>query len=55
VVFADGRRLKLEKEEVRESCGREKEKSEKNVRWGEREKKIIFYKKLKVKIIILMI
>jgi hypothetical protein len=26
-----------------------------NVRWGEREKKIIFLKKLKVKIIILMI
>jgi hypothetical protein len=49
------KKTEIGEEEDERVAGERKKKSEKNVRWGEREKKIIFLKKLKVKIIILMI
>jgi hypothetical protein len=43
------KKTEIGEEEDERVAGERKKKSEKNVRWGEREKKIIFLKKVKSK------
>jgi ribosomal protein S8E len=49
------KKTEIGEEEDERDAGERKKKSEKNVWWGEGEKKVIFLKKLKVNIIILII